>query len=67
MCKADIVSIQEQIKNKADLDQLDKKASIKDMTKLLDKKTPLKIFEQTVSVIIEELKTKTSETTLEFA
>lgn len=37
------------------------------MTKLLDKKASLKFFEQTVSVIIEELKAKATESTLEFA
>jgi len=59
------------MKSKADKDQyqllIDKKSNIKDMTKLLDKKTSLKFFEQTVSVIIEELKTKATESTLEFA
>lgn len=59
------------MKTKADKEAqqllLDKKANIKDMTKLLDKKASLKFFEQTVSVIIEELKAKATESTLEFA
>jgi len=67
MYKADAIIIEEQLNAKADICLLEKKANIKDMTKLLDKKTSLKFFEQTVSVMIEELKSKASESTLEYA